>query len=229
MTELAAGLLLGLAASAHCVVMCGPLVVALHRPVVRAHGGAFGVTSVYHGARIAAYAVLGIVAGLAGQAIALAGLGRLVSVVAGLTLLAFAAHALGARLGARTTGLSAAGVYLGRVLGAMSRRGQGHPLATAAGAGMLNAVLPCGLLYGALAAAAALGDAVRAASFMALYGAGTLPLLAAVSLWPVRAAAVQRGHLAWGRAAVLVAVGLLLIGRGLLPVVDRAVAAAHGH
>jgi sulfite exporter TauE/SafE len=49
-------------------------------------------------------------------------------------------------------------------------------------AGLLNGLLPCGLVYVALAGATASQDALRGAVFMAFFGMGTLPLLAALLL-----------------------------------------------
>jgi len=64
-TVLLAGLLLGIAASVHCLGMCGPLVLVAKRPGLRSGGAAQFVA--YHGSRIAVYLVLGTLAGLTGD------------------------------------------------------------------------------------------------------------------------------------------------------------------
>lgn len=48
--------------------------------------------------------------------------------------------------------------------------------------GLLNGLLPCGLVYVALAGATAVQDAIKGALFMTLFGIGTLPLLTVVLL-----------------------------------------------
>ena len=91
-----------------------------------------------------------------------------------------------------------------------------RPHRTAAAAGILNGLLPCGLTYAALAGAMATGRPVRAAAFMVAFGAGTLPVLSAI--WfagvspqrPLLALANRR----WLKPAAFVLIGLLLIGRG---------------
>jgi sulfite exporter TauE/SafE len=81
------------------------------------------------------------------------------------------------------------------------------PQAFAAGA--LWGWLPCGLVYGALAAAAFAGSPGRGALVMLAFGLGTAPNLLAAGL----AAARVR---AWaGRRSVRVAVGTLVLGSGL--------------
>lgn len=48
--------------------------------------------------------------------------------------------------------------------------------------GILNGVLPCGMVYMALATALNTGSAVNGARFMILFGLGTLPLLLATAI-----------------------------------------------
>jgi sulfite exporter TauE/SafE len=48
--------------------------------------------------------------------------------------------------------------------------------------GLLNGLLPCGLVYVACAGAASTGSIPRAAQYMAAFGAGTLPMMLAISL-----------------------------------------------
>jgi sulfite exporter TauE/SafE len=46
--------------------------------------------------------------------------------------------------------------------------------------GMLNGILPCGLVYVALAGATAVQDPIKGGVFMLMFGLGTLPLLSAL-------------------------------------------------
>src|SRR5690606_28223191 len=69
MTSLATAFLIGLAGSLHCVAMCGPLNVALRV------GRATSTQMLYHGGRIAMYALAGAVAGALGHGLMAVGLG----------------------------------------------------------------------------------------------------------------------------------------------------------
>jgi sulfite exporter TauE/SafE len=109
------------------------------------------------------------------------------------------------------------GVPLARTVGRLARvcRGSFHryPAAGAFTGGVLNACLPCGMVYAALTAAAALGRPVDGLAFMTLFGLGTAPALAAVWLLAgLFTPAVRRGfrHVT---PVALVIVGLLLIAR----------------
>jgi uncharacterized protein len=216
MTAALAGLVLGLAGSAHCAAMCGPLAIALRgRAVAGSRGSVDGAArfALYHGARLAAYGSAGFVAGVAGHALSLLGLGRVVAAVAGLALILGAAATLGliGRRGA--SGRLSQGLV--RVSSTMRRATDGHALLGAIGAGVLNACLPCGMLYGALTAAAALGGSAEAALFMILFGIGTLPGIAACWAMADALAPLLRQRLRLALPWTLAAVGVLLIARGL--------------
>lgn len=206
------GLVLGAAGSGHCAAMCGPLV-ALSNP--RATGThqtrELALHSVlYHGGRLTTYVSLGSVIGLTGGAIASAGLGRALALAAaaGVLLQAIAAwHAF--RGGAR----SAFGAAITRAIGATGAWMRAHRVTGPAAFGALTGLLPCGLVYAALTAAAGLGSVADSALFMMMFGLGTVPLLATVGL---SAGRLER-HLpvAFRKAAplVLAAVAMLLVVR----------------
>lgn len=212
MTAFVAGLVLGFAGSAHCVLMCGPLVAA-------ARGGAGSRTPVrsfvaYHGGRGLVYMALAASAGLLGRAFWLAGLGSVLSVGCGVVLLASVAPV---RLAPRRV----MAALIRPLAGASARiraRSLSHPLAARILAGMVNGLLPCGLTYAAVLTAAALQDVVPAQMFMAGFWAGTLPALAAVTAFAGRLPSAAAGRLRWLTPASLAIVGVLLIVRGLLPV-----------
>ena len=79
--------ILGLLGSLHCAAMCGPLMLAL--PVPPGGPARFvGGRVVYQLGRIATYCLLGIVAGLIGKSLFVAGLQRWLSIALGLAVLA---------------------------------------------------------------------------------------------------------------------------------------------
>jgi sulfite exporter TauE/SafE len=71
------------------------------------------------------------------------------------------------------------------------------------------------MVYAALAAAAALGRPAEALLFMALFGTGTLPALAACWALAGAIAPALRQRLRFATPVALAAVGMLLIARGL--------------
>jgi sulfite exporter TauE/SafE len=197
-------LAMGFASSAHCLAMCGPLVVAWRQQVP----GAAAFT-VYHASRVAAYAALGAAAGAAGGLIAGAGLGGLLSVTLGVLLIAAAFGKVSGRV---------ASFGIGRLVSSLAGRSRralaAHPLATSSVAGVVNAVIPCGLVYAALGAAVATADPLQAAAAMAAYGAGTIPALITV-WWSAQWFGRRFARWRFVTPAALAIAGLLLVGRGL--------------
>jgi sulfite exporter TauE/SafE len=165
------GFILGLAGSLHCAGMCGPIAMAL--PTRGATGWSLGLKNLsYQGGRIITYGLLGAIFGALGTALAMTGLHQGLSVAMGLLLMAsvfFPGLWKGKWAGGRWLGWLKA--RLGQALGPQRK----VPFVVI---GMLNGLLPCGLVYVALGAALATGDALTAAGFMLLFGLGTSPMMA---------------------------------------------------
>jgi uncharacterized protein len=213
----------------HCVGMCGPFVLTQTAarleqiPVSRMTewtrlSGALLVP--YHLGRAVSYAAIGAAAALvAGHVGALPGLRRLSS---GLLLLAaffFLSYGLRGvsflRLPAWLTAApSAPASGCGKQVGRLGRLLQplfGAPVGMRGFAlGLLLGFIPCGLVYGAVAAAAAAGDPLTGALGLLAFAAGTFPALLAVGLV---------GHLAgraWREAVAYAAPMLMVINAGVL-------------
>lgn len=172
-TSLLAALLGGVVGSVHCFGMCGGIAGALGM----AGGGRATFAVAYSAGRIASYAVAGAIAGAIGAGLAgAAGLGPWLRLVMGIVLILLGLQiAINLRLLAP---LEAAGATLWRRLAPVARRfvpprHAGQALAL----GALWGWLPCGLVYGMLAAAAASGAALDGALFMAVFGLGTAPAM----------------------------------------------------
>ena len=163
--------------------------------------------------RLFTYALLGLASGSIGRLSVLAGVGTWLSLICGAVLIAAAVGVTGISriIGGRVTSMVVPGLQW-----AMRRTGDA-PRLSAAIAGALNGLLPCGLVYAALAAAMATGHPVRASFFMLSFGVGTLPLTSAVWMAVLPVQAGPRS--AKGRRVLLLAsvalVGVMLIGRSL--------------
>ena len=81
--------------------------------------------------------------------------------------------------------------------------------------GLLNGLLPCGLVYLALAGALSAPGVAGAAAYMALFGLGTLPLMLALSLTGQLVPMLWRGRLRRAVPVLAMALAGLFIVRGL--------------
>lgn len=205
---LVTALLTGLISSLHCVGMCGPLVAAL--PVGRLpQEQRWQAVGLYHAGRIGTYALLGSLAGVLSLGLNLMGWQRPLSVAFGVVLLVsfLWRNALPARL--RWPWLNA---WISRVF----RHGLQQPgKFTFAGLGILNGLLPCGFTYLALAGTLATNTPLAGASYMLLFGIGTLPALLSVNAVAGWLSGMGRQRLNRVLSIATVVVALLLIGRGL--------------
>jgi uncharacterized protein len=199
--------MLGLVGSLHCVGMCGAIALALPHP---GRGWTSFITGrlAYNVGRILTYAVIGAVFGLIGRSLALAGIQRWLSIGAGIAIL------LGLFLSNRLTTppiVRAVGWLKARLGTLLQQRSLSSLLLL----GMLNGLLPCGLVYAAAAASLATGKILSGVGYMAAFGLGTVPLMFGVSLTGRSLLAPFRLHLQKLIPASLAVVGLLLILRGM--------------
>jgi sulfite exporter TauE/SafE len=165
----------------HCVGMCSPFVLFVSRRYGSPGGGrraAFGAQLWYTAGRIVTYAALGAAAGALGGVVELAGamLGvqRAAAIVAGGVLVVWALAALSDLV----PGLDTGGALFARVAGRLKTRVPEHAFTT----GLFLGLLPCGLLYSALIAAAGQGGPFAGAAALGAFGLGTAPALLGVSL-----------------------------------------------
>jgi uncharacterized protein len=213
MTWLLAGVLLGLAGSAHCAGMCGPLLLVLRGGDGSTPFDGWRRTFTYHGARVTMYVLLAIPAGYAGRALTAGNLGRAVGIVAGALLLIGATGASTARWTRPVSrAWSAALIRAGANAARLTRR---RPQLGYAVLGVVNGLLPCGLVYAAATAASATGTMAGAALFMGGFGIGTIPALLAVTVSAAAVPASLRRRLRFAGPAVMALAGVLLIARAL--------------
>jgi sulfite exporter TauE/SafE len=200
---------LGLVSGVHCAGMCGGIVVAFaaRAPLLQSRGLLLRQAA-FNAGRIASYAAAGAFAGAAAQMLSALSLQAAVYVLAN-ALLVLAGLQL-AGWGAAARWVEALGTPLWRRLQPLAvRLVPGWTPTRSFAAGAVWGWLPCGLVYGALAAAAATGDATRGALGMAAFGLGTLPWLLAAGL----AAARLRARFA--ARSFRLATGGLVLGFGV--------------
>lgn len=188
----------GLASALHCAAMCGGIAAGfgvLHKDALWRRQLAFNL------GRITSYSVAGAAAGtVGGYAAAVLPLQTGLYVLASLVLAAAGLHLCGMSL----RGLERLGMPLWRRVQPYASKHLGkRPFA----AGLAWGWLPCGLVYGALAAAAFAGGPAQGAAAMAAFGAGTLPWLLAAGVAAAHARRYRRiagaflvGSGTWGAA-----------------------------
>jgi uncharacterized protein len=167
--------ILGLGGSLHCAGMCGPLALAVPASGNGAPGFLLGRLA-YNLGRILTYCLLGLLFGLVGKALWLAGVQRWLSIGLGVTLLVglFASRKL-----VLWQPITALVNWLKKHMSALLRR---RSFAALGVLGLLNGLLPCGLVYVACAGATATSGVLAGAQYMAAFGAGTVPMMLAIGL-----------------------------------------------
>jgi uncharacterized protein len=206
--ELWTAFLLGLAGSLHCAGMCGPLVLALAKARPRTVHESTGRVC-YHLGRVASYCVLGLMLGFLGQLVAPAGFQRWLSITLGVVLLAALWVASKVSLAAPVW------KWVAWLKGSMRALLQKDSLASQATMGALNGLLPCGLVYVAAAGATAAGNPLTGATYMALFGLGTWPMMLGIHFAGQRLPLPSRLSLGSVTRVAVVLMATLLILRGL--------------
>lgn len=207
--ELLAAFLLGLFGGLHCAGMCGPLALALPTGGGGGRGRFVLGRLAYNAGRVFTYAVLGAVFGLAGKTFLLVGVQRWVSICLGVLLLA-------GWLMSKRLALAAPVVQVvGRLKGGMSALLRGRSPGALGLLGVLNGLLPCGLVYVAGAGAATTSGPLAGAAFMVAFGLGTFPTMLGISLTGRLVPLSLRAKLQRAVPLAVVLVAGLLILRGL--------------
>jgi len=197
-------LLASILGSPHCAGMCGGFV-ALYAHSARRHHVAH---LLYNAGRLTTYLALGIVAAYLGSSLdAFAGIGRVSAAVVGGALVLYGiALLLGVAPLAELPLLKRIATPLAPVTQRIIRSDQ--PLKPFL-IGAVTTLLPCGWLYTFVALALAAADPMTAASIMALFWLGTVPMMLGVGY-------ALRSSLAFGAKRSPRLVGILLILGGAL-------------
>ena len=205
-----AGVLLGLVGSFHCVGMCGPLALALPVHHLQRVQQATAVL-LYNSGRVITYSLAGLLFGWAGRGIYIAGFQQWFSISMGIAILAMVV------LNYQHSPLSPSWLrsFHYKVQQIMSRLLQSQNLHHYLLLGMANGLLPCGMVYLAIAGALSTTSVIYSTLFMAAFGMGTLPAMLALSFLGVRIKLSIRQQLKQIVPYAMAAMALVLILRGL--------------
>lgn len=212
MSLLWTALVMGLLGGFHCIGMCGPIALALPK----SEGSSTSYTTgriLYNMGRVVTYALLGAAVGLFGLSLNLAGWQQGLSILSGILilLLQFAPGNLSGKLSLSLR----LPLIIGRIKKLFSKlihRKGGFSLFLI---GLLNGILPCGLVYLALAGAIGTGSVSGAASYMILFGLGTIPLMLILSLTGRMISSKLKNKIEKLVPYIVAIIALLFILRGL--------------
>lgn len=198
-------LLMGLAGSIHCAGMCGPIVWVMPFQQYSGVKKAVGI-AMYNIGRVSVYAALGVILHTfrrsfnpCWQQHMSVGIGIALLVIGMLYFLPITKNLI------RTPWAG----WVSRRLSDVMRRAN---LIWLLFAGMLNGLLPCGMVYMALAAAVIVPTPLHAALVMYAFGFGTLPMMVAITILKSRAPLARfQGVRKWTPVVMLVFGGLFVV------------------
>jgi uncharacterized protein len=203
--------IMGVAGSLHCIGMCGPIAMALPLQEKTAWGKISGGI-LYNGGRVSTYAFFGLIFGLIGRSFSWFGWQQKISISLGIIILLFL---IIPRILPQTT----LHPSIQRVVSGLRQKlsyylFQGNPASLYA-TGLLNGLLPCGLVYMALAGATVSGKATDGMLFMLFFGLGTFPAMFFTALFGNWLKQPVRARIGKIFPAMMVIMATLLILRGL--------------
>jgi len=174
--EILQGFIIGIVGSFHCLGMCGPIALAVP-PTSQSKLGQLGDSFLINTGRITTYAIMGIIPGFLGSTINMAGYQEFLSIATGVLLLVFVFIP---KKWTNTIPLPGFTLIAKFVKKHFHKMINSQSKASLFGLGLLNGLLPCGLVYIALAGSLATGSVIGGVFFMLFFGLGTFPMMVSV-------------------------------------------------
>lgn len=212
MVILFSALVLGLMGSFHCAGMCGPIAIAL--PL---HGNSipqkiFGGT-LYNLGRTLTYGVMGAIFGLLGQGVEMIGFQQKISIVMGAIMIL---SVIFPSLFRNQYNMEKSWFSLvGKLKKSIGKLFSVRSFSSLFFIGLLNGLLPCGLVYMAIAGAIGTGEVVLGSLYMIMFGLGTIPMMLSIALAGNILSVAIRRKINRLIPVLVVVVGIFFILRGL--------------
>jgi len=205
-------LMTGLVGSLHCIGMCGPIAIALplgNKSLINRVTGGFA----YNIGRIITYGVLGAIFGLLGQGIEMAGLQQWASILLGIAMiLSIIAPAIfRGKLKFEQFFFG----YAGKMISSFRKLFAISSIPSLFLIGLLNGLLPCGLVYIAIAGAINTNDLFSGIIYMIIFGIGTIPIMLAIPLLGNMVGNSFRKKYSKILSGFIILLGIIFILRGL--------------
>jgi len=212
-TLIIAAIGLGLATNFHCMGMCGPIAFALPVNNDNFQSKIFGILS-YNFGRILTYIFLGAVFGFFGKGIQLAGVSQLVSITIGVFFLLYVfVPSLLQKFQASNQWYLKFNNFVKSKLGSRLKNKSFSSLLIL---GLLNGMLPCGMVYAAIFASIGFGEGIEGGIlFMLFFGIGTLPAMIGLPFIAQSISQTFRRKFTKAVPVMMVLFGVLFILRGM--------------
>jgi uncharacterized protein len=176
--EIWTGFIVGLVGSLHCIGMCGPIVLTL--PGQGKSNWKFIVSRIlYNFGRTVTYTIFGVLIGVLGIGVRLAGYQSRLSLALGIIIL------IGVLVPTRFfTKMFSGGIWkrvgegFSQLWFSLSKKNTTSSMLLI---GILNGFLPCGFVYFGLVGAASTSSVLTSALYMTLFGIGTIPVMLATA------------------------------------------------
>jgi uncharacterized protein len=201
--------LLGFLGSFHCLGMCGPIALAVS---AKDNSKFLKNKIIYNLGRTMTYSLLGGVIGLVGFSFSLAGIQQWISILMGSIILIMAFFYKRSERWITQSGLYGGVSKLKSSLGYFLKKGGSTAFFAS---GVLNGLLPCGMVFIALIASLALQNPVNGALYMFFFGIGTIPMLVSIMITGKILSLSLRTKLTNFLPYVAMFIGILFIVRGL--------------
>ncbi len=212
MAILLSAILLGLMGSFHCAGMCGPIAIALplhgNTTLQKIFGGIL-----YNSGRTITYGVMGAAFGALGQGMQLIGFQQKISVIMGALMII---SVLFPSLFKNQYSLDKSWTkVVAKLKTSLGKLFSVRSFSSLFLIGLLNGLLPCGLVYMAIAGAIGTGEITLGTLYMVIFGLGTIPMMLAISLAGNFLSTAIRNKINKLIPFLVVLVGLFFILRGL--------------
>lgn len=208
------GLSLGLIGSLHCIMMCGPLVLGVSRLSESSGVHLVRHSIIYNLGRVFAYVILGLCFALIGEVFSIIGFQRVLSLGTGILLVLLILFSMNIEraLFKSSKFKNIYQRYLNFITSKLASLAKTRP----AFLGFLNGLLPCGMVYVALAGALTAPSMIDGMIFMLSFGLGTLPMMITIMVgakWLLNFRAFRIKNVVSVGQLIL---GIYLIARGLM-------------
>lgn len=205
--------ILGGLGSIHCVGMCGPL--ALSLPLVNKEKKSKIISVLlYNTGRVVTYSFFGILFGIIGKTFLFFGYQQWLSIALGIIIIFFLILSKKSKIFEKANipvhFFYKVRMHLGKLFAKRNYKSVFF-------IGLLNGLLPCGLVYMAIAGAIATASVLKSSLFMAFFGFGTFPMMLGVSFFGsmINITARQKIRAAYPYLMLIMACLLIIRGLGL--------------
>jgi sulfite exporter TauE/SafE len=210
--HLLTALAIGFVGSLHCLGMCGPIAIALplgRKSLVNKFIGSL----LYNLGRVVTYGIIGALFGFLGKGLHFAGLQQWASIVMGVVMIVSVIFPVVFREKIKIGSLASG--YSTRLISRFRELFGYHSQRNLLFIGLLNGLLPCGLVYVAVAGAVNTNDVATGALFMIFFGFSTIPAMMAISIIGNMISTGLRAKLSNVVPVFIVMLGIVFILRGL--------------